>query len=121
VILVVQGDVLVRTRLAESLRVGGYKVAEVSNTADAGRVLSAGVEVDLVICEHVMPHGGSLSGSMFAVWVQVHHPDMPVVIVAEPTEELRASAANNEHLRFVTKAYRLEHLAQVVREMMPAA
>jgi hypothetical protein len=52
--------------------------------------------------------------------MQVHHPEMPVVIGAEPTVEIPASVANNEHLRFVAKPCGLEQRAQVVRDMMPA-
>jgi CheY-like chemotaxis protein len=52
-VLVVEDEILVRTAIAEYLRLAGYRIIEAANAAEAITVVDAGIEVDLVLCREL--------------------------------------------------------------------
>lgn len=69
VVLVVDGEVLVRSEIAAYLRDCGYAVIEAATTDEAVVVLSeSGLRVDSVLCDAQV--GGSMNGFAFARWVR---------------------------------------------------
>ncbi len=69
VVLVVDGEVLVRSEIAAYLRDCGYVVIEAATTDEAVVVLSeSGLRVDSVLCDARV--GGSMNGFSFAQWVR---------------------------------------------------
>lgn len=69
VVMVVDGEVLVRSELAAYLRDCGYKVIEAANTDEAVKVVSEeGFRLDSILCD--VNIGGSMNGFSFAKWVR---------------------------------------------------
>lgn len=74
VVLVVEDEVLIRVWVAEMLRERGLTVLEAGNADDAIDVLTAELEVRLVLTDHSMP--GSKTGSELVAWIKVHRPEI---------------------------------------------
>jgi len=106
-VLVVEDEILVRTATAEYLRMVGYKVVEAGNAAEAMAVLDAGMEIDLVFSDIVMP--GDVDGVGLVLLVRSRHGAIPVVLTSG--DQSRAADAKIADF-FVRKPYRASALAR---------
>ncbi|MGH7094394.1 MAG: response regulator [Stellaceae bacterium] len=106
-ILVAEDEVLVRSSVAEYLRATGHRVIEAANAAEALTVLGAGLEVDLVFSDIVMP--GDIDGIGLARLMRRRFPDIPVVLTSG--DQSRATEANIAD-GFIRKPYRASALAR---------
>jgi DNA-binding NtrC family response regulator len=78
-VLVVEGDVLIRSPLAEYLRDCGYRVLEARNAEEARVILAASPEaVDVALIDaRGTPEE---TGFALAQWLRERHPDVEVVL-----------------------------------------
>lgn len=83
-VLFVEDDPLVREAVAGGLRQAGFTVRVAENGDAALALLDAGLRVDVVFSDVVMP--GSLSGIDLARAVRRRWPDLPVVLATGYTE-----------------------------------
>ena len=68
-VLVVEDEAFVRESTCEILQNAGYRVLQASNAADARSVfLSAGTQIDLLLCDAVLPDENGLSLARILRW-----------------------------------------------------
>ena len=79
-VLVAEDEVLVRHDISEFLRSHGYEVVEANSATEAIQVLKDSVGVSIVFTDVRMP--GTVNGIDLARYVQLHHPDVPVLITS---------------------------------------
>ncbi|MGK6323327.1 response regulator [Sphingomonas sp. DT-51] len=77
-ILLVDDEDLVRTGTAEMLRDLGHRVTEANDGAAALAALDAGLEVDAVMTDYMMPR---MNGAELAAEVHRRRPSLPVLVV----------------------------------------
>jgi CheY-like chemotaxis protein len=77
-ILLVDDEELVRTGTAEMLRDMGHGVTEASGGAQALAKLAAGLPIDAVITDYMMPR---MDGAELARRIGERHPQVPVLVV----------------------------------------
>src|SRR6266446_7858051 len=84
-VLVVEDEVLIRSAVAEYLRISGNLVVEAANAAEAIADFAAGVPIDIVFSDIQMP--GTMDGIGLARWVYRNRPGIHVVLtlLATPT------------------------------------
>ena len=84
-ILVVEGDVLIRLGISNSLREAGFIVIEAASADDAWTYLTAEGSVDLVFSE--IGTQGALDGVALARSVHANFIALPVVLTADQDRE----------------------------------
>ncbi len=77
-VLVVEDDVMMRTKLADELQDAGYLVVEASDGTEAVDILRARQDVKIVISDVRMP--GPIDGVEFSRRVRSDYPGMKVVL-----------------------------------------
>ncbi|WP_406858128.1 PAS domain-containing protein [Alsobacter sp. KACC 23698] len=77
--LLVDDEELVRVTTADMLSELGYDVVEAGSADDAKRRLQAGLHVDLLVTDHLMP---GMTGAELARWAKHHDPKIAVLIVS---------------------------------------
>jgi DNA-binding response OmpR family regulator len=78
-VLVVDGEVIIRTEISAYLRDCGYRVIEAATSDEALHVLSANSEpVKIILTDVQLP--GSLDGFGLARWVRSNKPGVGVVL-----------------------------------------
>jgi CheY-like chemotaxis protein len=91
IILVADGDVLVRHAIADYLRQCGYVVIEAASTDEAVKVLTEGTPaLDAVLCDAECP--GTLNAFQFRAWAMDHKQEVQVKL-AGSIEAAAAKAA----------------------------
>ncbi|MDW6024580.1 response regulator [Mesorhizobium sp. BAC0120] len=91
-ILVVDGDVITRTVIADYLRQCGYRVIEAVNAWEAEQALNQeGFDVDIILSDVDLP--GEMNGFQLASWVRQNMPDVKVILSS--AVERTASAAGD--------------------------
>jgi len=106
-VLLVEDDDHVAEVVAEMLQHLGHEPRRVGNAAEALTTLGAGVKIDLVLTDMVMP--GPLSGLDLAKRVMAERPHTPVILMTGYSAS--AAEAAGEGLRLLVKPYRIEALA----------
>jgi CheY-like chemotaxis protein len=115
-VLVVEDEILIRTAVAEYLRISGYVVVEAADAAEAITVFEAGEPIDVVLCDVDMP--GIMNGLSLARWINRHHPALPVLLTSGHGIPIAAGKKPAEP--FIAKPYRLEELAERLKLMLAA-
>ena len=77
-LLVVDDEELVRTGTAEMLRELGHRVTEASSGGDALAKLNAGMEIDALVTDYMMP---VMDGAELARRARKLRPDLPVLLI----------------------------------------
>jgi PAS domain S-box-containing protein len=77
-ILLVDDEDLVRTGTAEMLRDLGHEVAEAAGGAEALRLLRAGLQVDVVITDYLMPQ---MDGAELVRRIREERPGVPALVI----------------------------------------
>src|SRR5437879_13850595 len=83
-VLVVEDEVLIRSAVAEYLRLAGNLVVEAANAAEAIAVFAAGVPIDVVFSDIPMP--GTMGGIGLAHWVYHRQPRLHVVLTSRNSD-----------------------------------
>ncbi len=109
-ILLVEGDVLLRLELSNSLREAGFVVIEAASADDAWTYLEAEGAVDLVFCE-AAPRG-ALDGATLARRIAERFIALPVLLAAE------ADRAPQWAWTFIGKPYAIERVKAAISEAL---
>jgi signal transduction histidine kinase/ActR/RegA family two-component response regulator len=114
-ILVVEDNEAMRNVVMRQLGDLGYHVIEAGNAAKALEILTAGDKVDLLFTDVVMP--GKLNGIELARLAREKWPKLKVVLTSGfPENKLSGHNEPLTGLRLLSKPYRREELARVIRE-----
>jgi signal transduction histidine kinase len=87
-VLLVDDEEIVRTATAEMIRDLGHEVEEARGGLEALARLEAGLEIDAVITDYIMP---GMDGGAFAGRIARTHPDIPVLMITGytgPTDDV---------------------------------
>jgi CheY-like chemotaxis protein len=106
VVLVVEDEVLIRSAVAEYLRILGNSVVEAASAAEAIAVFAAGAPIDVVFSDIHMP--GTMDGFSLARWVYHHHPGIHVMLTSGNADAARATEVAG---LFFPKPYRTAEVA----------
>ncbi len=104
-ILVVEDEVLVRHAVIEFLRDYDFHVLGAANGDEAVTVLSAGVAVDVVFSDVVMP--GRLNGFALAQWIASNWPKVRVLLTSGYAGMEQRASDLAADVRVLDKPYRL--------------
>jgi CheY-like chemotaxis protein len=116
VVLAVEDDPAVRGFALETLKELGYQVLEAADGDAAMSVLSSGEHVDLLFTDFAMP--GSLNGRELARKVNARQPSVKVLLTSAYTDQFVSDAKARTPLRFLRKPYRVDELAEAVRQAL---
>jgi len=111
--LLVDDEELVRMSTADMLNDLGYEVVEASSAEDALKLVSEGVQADVLVTDHLMP---GMSGAELARAVRAVKPGLPILIVSGYAE-VDGIAPDLPRL---TKPFRNAELAERLAELQPA-
>ena len=111
--ILVEDEVLIRSAVAEYLRIAGNLVVEAANAAEAIAVFAAGVPIDVVFSDIHMP--GTTDGLSLARWVCDHHPGTRVVLTSGNADAARAAEVAEI---FFPKPYRTAEVAMRIRSLL---
>ncbi|ROQ01407.1 PAS domain S-box-containing protein [Stella humosa] len=117
-LLLVEDDPLVASLVASTLGDLGYAVALAASGEEALARLQAGLTIDLLFSDMVMP--GAISGADLAREAIALRPGMPVLLATGYSEEL----AELSGLRVLAKPYRIDDLTAAIEQALagrPAA
>lgn len=89
-ILVVDGDVLVRTTIAEYLRGCGFDVLEAASGEEALVVLQADAGIDVVFAELELP--GDTDGFALSAWLRANRPAARIILTGSVARAAEAAA-----------------------------
>lgn len=116
-ILIVEDKEMVRQLTNHQLQALGFVTLEVDNGQKAISLLEAGVEVDVVLSDVVMP--GGISGYDVAHWVQKQRPQCHILLTSgfsDPGDH--TAKADVADLHVLQKPYRLDDLRKALHEVM---
>jgi DNA-binding NtrC family response regulator len=113
VVLVVEDEILVRSPVAEFLRMAGYKVIEAANATEAVAVFVSGAVIDLVFSDVDMP--GAVDGIGLTHWISRHYPGIHVMLTSGIAHAARTKGIA---AAFLPKPYRLATVALRIRSLL---
>ncbi|HUF35904.1 MAG TPA: response regulator [Gemmatimonadales bacterium] len=116
-VLVVDDEEVVRLLIARALAEAGYSVVEASHGAAAlGLIESGAHDLDLVLCDLVMP---GLNGHDVARWLAAHHPELPILLISGyPLPYLQAHDLYDPNLPLLRKPFLPSKLLEAVEETL---
>jgi two-component system, cell cycle sensor histidine kinase and response regulator CckA len=119
-ILVVDDEEVVRMMVTRALTEAGFSVVEAAHGAAALALLeSAKYELDLVVCDVVMP---GLSGRDLARWLTTHRPDLPILLISGyPLPYLETHNLYDPGLPLLRKPFLPSRLLEAVEETLASA
>ena len=119
-VLVVDDEEVVRMLVTRALVEAGFTVVEAGHGAAAVAVLeSGGYDVDLVLCDLVMP---GLNGRDLARWLATHRPALPILLISGyPLPYLEAHDLYEPGLPLLRKPFLPSRLLEAVDETLTAA
>ncbi|MGE0717718.1 MAG: response regulator [Alphaproteobacteria bacterium] len=115
-ILVAEDEVLIRMAVADYLRECGYRVLEVSNSAEAQAVFHAGEPVEIVISDVNMP--GAMNGFGLASWIRREFPDVKVILTSGAAGMAKQAEDACEDGPFLAKPYSYDLLLAHIRRLL---
>jgi PAS domain S-box-containing protein len=113
-VLAVEDNASLRRVVVRQLTELGYRVLEAEDAATAFRVLE-GEQVDLLFTDVVMP--GGTNGYEIAFAVQARWPAIKVVLTSGFPEHKINGTLGAPNLRLLSKPYRRDDLARLIREV----
>jgi signal transduction histidine kinase/ActR/RegA family two-component response regulator len=120
IILVVEDEEALRELVREILEGQGYHVLEAGSGAQALCVWEAhGKKVDLLLSDIIMP--GDMTGRELAGKLHEADPRLQVILTSGYSQDMiERDELLDERIKFFSKPYRPDQLAQVVRESLDA-
>jgi CheY-like chemotaxis protein len=120
VILVVEDEEMVRTAAVSMLRGMGYACVHANDAAAALAMIEAGVKVDLLFTDVVMP--GPISSRELAARAQALHPGLPVLFTSGYSQDVIVHHGRvDEGVQLLSKPYQKDELARRIRDLLDAA
>lgn len=114
-VLLVEDDALLRVSAADHLRGKGYHVVEAGTAIEAATVLSSGPPVHLVFSDVDLP--GATGGLSLAVWMNIHHPGVPVILTSG-VRAVMPALADQRRVPFIPKPYDFEQVAVLISKVI---
>ena len=118
-ILVVDDEEVVRMLVTRALVEAGFRVVEAGHGTAALAVLESGTyDVDLVLCDLVMP---DVNGRDLARWLATHRPGLPILLISGyPLPYLEAHDLYEPGLPLLRKPFLPSRLLEAVDETLSA-
>ncbi|HEX2554613.1 MAG TPA: response regulator [Microvirga sp.] len=117
VILVVEGEALIRMTTADILSDEGYRVVEAANADQALAVLELRHDVRTLLTDAYLP--GSLNGYALARIVDMRYPGVGVIVTSGTTQPRPGDLPTKA--RFISKLYGTPALLREVQEILGGA
>ena len=114
-VLLVEDDAFLRVSAADHLRGKGYHVVEAGTVIEAATVLASGPTVHLVFSDVDLP--GTTGGLSLAVWMNIHHPDVPVILTSG-VRAVMPALADQRRIPFIPKPYDFEKVAALIAKVI---
>jgi DNA-binding NtrC family response regulator len=114
VVLIVEGDVLLRLVTAHNLREAGFDVIEAANCAEALRILDR-IPVDVLFSDIDMP--GKIDGLALAQWVHRSQADTRIILTSGGQKALGGA---KEYASFLPKPYAEKDVEHLLRSVLPS-
>jgi CheY-like chemotaxis protein len=113
----VDDEEVVRMLVARALKESGYQVVEATHGAAALALLETGApQVDLVICDLVMP---ALNGRDLARWLGTFRPELPILFISGyPLAYLEAHDLYDPAIPLLRKPFLPSRLLEAVEETL---
>ncbi|TPM96675.1 response regulator [Mesorhizobium sp. B2-1-3A] len=103
-ILVVDGDIITRTVIADYLRHCGYRVLEANDAHEAQLALQhQAFHVDLILSDVNLP--GDMTGFQLSNWIREHQPEIKVLLSAAEERTVKAAGDLCEDGPHLAKPY----------------
>jgi DNA-binding NtrC family response regulator len=115
-VLVVAGDVGIRTAEVEYLRRRGYNVAAANGLAAAMMFLESDTPVDIMLSE--TEFNGAPDGITLAQWVRRHRSGIDVLLTGMPARMARQALMLCDFAEIVPRPYDLASLERRIRELV---
>ncbi|WP_259744983.1 response regulator, partial [Pseudomonas protegens] len=118
-ILVVEDNADVRSAAVEMLKHEGYQVRTAANGDAAMQLLMAGLKVDLIFTDVVMP--GLIKSTDLATWARTQAPPIAVLFTSGHTRDMISrnhQLSPDTHL--LSKPYGPDDLSAMVRSLLGA-
>ncbi len=116
-ILVVEDDEAVRLGTVDTLEAMGYRVHAASNAAEADAMLEAGLDIDLLFTDVVMP--GPMKVTEMAARAVKRLPQLVVLYTSGYTENAIVHGGRlDPGVRLISKPYRPEQLSALLRRLL---
>jgi DNA-binding NtrC family response regulator len=114
VVLVVEDEPIIRMELVDSLVDFGFQVKEAGSLGEARQILQHG-GVAALITDVALPDG---RGDELALQARKSHAELPVIMTTGYGDEvLKGEFAGQGYTAFLTKPYRAEQIADLLRNM----
>jgi DNA-binding NtrC family response regulator len=114
VVLIVEGDVLLRLVTANNLREAGFEVIEAANCVEAIRILDC-IPVDVLFSDMDMP--GKIDGIALAQWVHQSQADTRIILTSGGDKALGGA---KEYASFLPKPYAEKDVKHLLRSVLPS-
>lgn len=112
-VLIVDDDLSLRRAVAVNVQVGGYDVIEAADGLDALEVLTNRDDIDLVICDVVMPR---MNGADFIEKARAIRPHLPfIMITGYSANELMTKSLRNGAFTVLPKPFDPRTLLTVIK------
>ena len=115
-VLIVEDDNMVRMPIAEYLRDCGYHVLEASDAHEAIETVNTAGSVSLVFSDVRMP--GTIDGFGLAKWMQVNHPEIPVLLTSGYNSTRSVGPDLSRGVRLIEKPYSQAHVARRIEDLL---
>ncbi len=117
VVLVIEDDPDVRDMAVAMVKDFGYRALEAAEAASAQALLANGTQVDLLLCDVVLP--GGVSGPAFAEAAQQNAPDIKVVFMSGyAAEAAKSHSFMGSGGVLLNKPFQRAELAKVLRKAL---
>jgi len=103
------------SRACEQLAENVVDPIEAGTVIEAATVLASGPTVHLVFSDVDLP--GATGGLSLAVWMNIHHPDVPVILTSG-VRAVMPTLADQRRVPFIPKPYDFEKVAALIAEVI---
>jgi len=114
VALLIEDEFSIRWPLAEYLRQSGWAIIETPDAAEAMQVINSGASVDIAFVDFHLP--GGPTGFMFAQWLGVVRPTVPVLLTSGLTSTA-PGFVKGERRAYIAKPYAFSEVCRRLTEM----
>jgi DNA-binding response OmpR family regulator len=116
VLLLTEGEVLLRTEVAAYLRECGYRVIETASTDEALLVLQSDIQVNIAFVDLEAP--SSKEGFNLAQWIRRTKPGVKIILTSGIQRTAKKAEGLCEHGPLLTKPYSYQILEQHLRRRL---
>jgi CheY-like chemotaxis protein len=115
-ILLVDGDVLLRTEVAAYLRECGFRVIETASMDEAVRVMDSGLRVEIAFVDPEAP--SSNEGFNLARWIRKAYPHVRIVLSSSVRRTAKEAESPCEDGPLLSRSYDYQILERHLRRLL---